>query len=228
MLSIIMPAYNEEKRIGNTLLSYANYFKNAEFIVVCDGCTDKTEEIVEKIAKNHKNIRLLHFSEKLGKGGGVYAGFMEAKGDCIGFTDADNSVNVEEFKRLLNEMKINDCVIGSRRLPESQINFSVPLVRRSFSGLFNKIVNILFGLGIKDTQCGAKIFKRSCYEKIKNNLVCRGFEFDVELLWKIKKNGFGIKEVPITWNHDVDNSKSRVRNSVKMFYSLLKMRLNNG
>ena len=231
MYSIVIPAYNEERRIGKTLDSYTNFLDkkiNYEIIVICDGCTDKTVDVVKKFQQENKKIKLFVLPKRMGKGGGVYYGFSKSMGDNIGFVDADNAVTPEEFMKLIKDIKKNDCVIASRRVkgsemiipPQSRLwNFTMRLL----SMIFNKIVNFVFKLNIKDTQCGAKLMKRYVYEKIKNELRITGFEFDVELLWRIKKNGFNIKEVGVIWRHDLE-SKSSIFNSLNMLISLLKRR----
>lgn len=230
MYSIVIPAYNEEKRIGKTLECYTNFLAKKklkyEIIVVCDGCTDKSTNVVKKFQKHNKKIKLFILPHRLGKGGGVYHGFSKCNGNIIGFTDADNAVRPEESMKLLDNIKNADCIIASRRMKNSLMiippksglwNFSMRLLSR----IFNKIVNFLFMLNIKDTQCGAKFMKREVYKSIKNELKISGFEFDVELLWRIKEHGYKIKEIGIIWRHDLE-SKSSVLNSLNMLISLLK------
>jgi len=224
MHSIIIPAYNEELRIRRTVEDYTKFFKgDYEFVVVCDG-NDKTAGIVKKMSKRDKRIRIIISKKRLGKGGGIYKGFDSAKGNIIGFTDADGGVNPREYKKLLSYIKDYDCVIASRRIKGSKItrNRSWNIIIVSF--IFNRIVNFLFNLGIKDTQCGAKITKKEVYNEIKNDIFLNGFEFDVELLWRIKKAGFTIKEVPIIWSHD-PRSKTNIKNHPNLLYQIIKLRI---
>jgi len=238
MYSIVIPAYNEEKRVGKTLECYTNFLAKRklkyEMIVVCDGCTDRTVDVVKKFQKHNKKIKLFVLPQRLGKGGGVYYGFSKCSGNFMGFVDADNAVRPEEFMKLLDNMKSADCVIASRRVknslmiipPKSRLwNFTMRLLSR----IFNKfVVNFIFRLHIKDTQCGAKFMKREVYESIKNELEIGGFEFDVELLWRIREHGYKIREVGIIWRHDLE-SKSRILNSLNMLIALLKRKyLNHG
>ena len=223
MNSIIIPAYNEEFRIKKTLEDYIKAFPKSEFIIVCDG-TDRTAEIVKSFSKNNIKIKVLVFNRRLGKGGAVYKGFDAAKGDTIGFTDSDESVKPSEYKKLLTYSKNYDCVIASRRVKGAKILNNRPWHIVLASITFNKIVNILFNIDIKDTQCGAKVMKKEVYEKIKKEFVLNGFEFDVELLWRIKKAGFSIKEVPIKWAHD-PHSKTMVTNHPNLLYQIIKLRL---
>ncbi len=225
MHSIVIPAYNEEKRIERTLRKYTQTFgKGYEFITICDG-TDKTGNIVKELSKKDKRIRPLILEYHLkGKGESVYKGFDLSKGKTVGFTDADCSVKPKEYKKLIEGLKYCDCVVASRRVDGAKIVMNRPWHIQFASFVFNKIVNFLFGLGIKDTQCGAKVMKKHVYEKIKKDLTLMGFEFDVELLWRIKKSGFSILEVPIVWLHDV-RSKTKISNHPNLLYKILKLRL---
>src|SRR3989344_7811527 len=173
-LSIIIPAYNEETRIGKTLENYTSFFnknlKNYEIIVVLNGCVDNTLEIVNKIANKNKTLKILEFKEKIGKGGAIKEGFKLAKGDLIGFVDADSSTSPEEFLKLYNNISDYDGIIASRWMKGSVISKKQPFLRIIFGRVFNFIVNALFGFHYKDTQCGAKLFRKQAVEKIINNI----------------------------------------------------------
>ncbi|MFC2143113.1 glycosyltransferase [Candidatus Aenigmatarchaeota archaeon] len=233
MHSIVVPAYNEENRVSHTLDDYTEFFdkKNVEYeiIVVCDGCTDNTVGVVRGKAKINNKIKLFEVDRRLGKGGGVYYGFSKCDGRTIGFVDADNAIRPQEYDKLLQTLEKTDAVIASRRTKESSM--TIPNAKKAWlvsmraaSRIYNVIVNVMFGIGIKDTQCGAKIMKRPVYDDIRNELKLSGFEFDVELIWRIKKHKYEVKEVGISWYHDLD-SKSSIKNSFNMFISLLKRRL---
>jgi len=225
-ISLVIPAHNEEKRIKKVLELYISYFsKNYseyEIIVICDGYDD-TAKIVRNISNKNNYINLFKFTTKLGKGGGIIEGFKRVTGEIIGFIDADGSVNPSDFGKLITELEKVDCAIASRRLFESKITKKHPLKRRVSSRVFNILVNIMFGLGIKDTQCGAKVFKKDVIKKVLPKIKSRGFEFDVELLWRIKREGFLIKEVPIEWQHK-DGSTFSLKYAPEMFVNLLKRR----
>ena len=224
MHSIIIPAYNEELRIRRTVKDYTKFFKrDYEFVVVCDG-NDKTAEIVKKMSKYDKRIRVIISKKRLGKGGGIYKGFDSARGETIGFTDADEGVKPSEYKKLLSYLEEYDCTIASRRAKGSNIIKNRPWHIIVVSFIFNRMVNLLFDLGIKDTQCGAKIIKKYVYNSIKHDVFLKGFEFDVEFLWRIKKAGFKIKEVPIEWSHD-PRSKTNVKNHPNLLYQTIRLRL---
>lgn len=226
MISIIVPAYNEEKRIEQTLKDYKAglqaYGKDFEIIVVCDGVKDRTATISRAFAD-----KVLEFPERLGKGGGVLEGFKASKGEIVGFTDADNSLKVDQFLRLLDEMDKTGagCVIADRKSKESMIMESQYLLRRFASEAFNfMMTRALFGLRVKDSQCGGKVFKREYIDKVAPKMVCRGFEFDVELLWRLQKEGCVIKEVPVVWKDD-KGSKFSFKYIPSMFFCLMKVRL---
>lgn len=220
-VSLIIPAFNEEKRIGNVLESYARVKKAGEIIVVANGCRDKTAEIASRLG-----AKVLVFENKLGKGGAIIEGFKAAEGEFIGFIDSDTSLDEDEFLRLLNTLKNSDFhgIIGSRWLEGAEISIRQPLKRRIASRAFNIIINALFNLGFKDTQCAAKIFRKNAIKSIVNDLKCKGYEFDVELLWKMKMKGYRIKEVPIKWRHDKDSKFSFIY-IPEMLYNLIKLRL---
>lgn len=226
MISIIIPAYNEEKRIRVSLGMYANYFltkhPDSELIVICDG-DDSTAEIVKELSREYNRIFLFEYGERLGKGGGITEGFRKAKGESIAFVDADVSVSPEDLEKIIKSLDEVDCAIGSRRMPGSIIGKNQPFKRRITSRGFNMLVNAIFDLNIRDTQCGAKAFRKEVIVSMLPKIRSRGFEFDVELLWHIKKKGFSIREVPIAWQH-TENSHFTLRHAPSMFTNLLKIR----
>lgn len=133
-----------------------------------------------------------------------------------------NSKYTVDFEKLIHALNITDCAIASRRVEEARVSTSQPWGRRLSSKVFNILVNLLFNLGIKDTQCGAKVFKKDILNVLPE-IKTRGFEFDVELLWRIKNAGFKIKEVPVEWKHEAGSAFS-LKYSGTMFLNLLKVR----
>lgn len=222
-VSIVIPAYNESARIQPLL----NELKepDIEFIFVCDG-TDNTVEIILNYKKNQPDlkIRCLTFSHRLGKGGGVQAGFVVASAPLVGFMDADNSTTVHEMVRISHLIGDHDGVIGSRHLPGQIIQRKQPFYRRIQSRLFNSVIRLMFGLPFYDTQCGAKIFRKEAIDAVLPLLHSKGFEFDVELLWHLSKNGYSLIEVPVIWN-DTKDSRLRISDTISMFITLLRIRL---
>ena len=164
-VSIVIPAYNESARIQPLL----NELKDPaiEFIFVCDG-TDNTVEIILNYKKNQPDlkIRCLTFSHRLGKGGGVQAGFVVASAPLVGFMDADNSTTVHEMVRISHLIGEHDGVIGSRHLPGQVLQRKQPLLRRVQSRIFNGIIRLLFDLSFYDTQYNTKIFRKDALQKL--------------------------------------------------------------
>ncbi len=226
--SLVIPAYNEEARIEATLSKYYDYlastFESYELIVVADGCTDRTPQIVEDFSKQRDSITLLSFKEKLGKGGGLMKGFERASGKLLGFTDADESVSPEEYHKLVDALQNGaDCAIASRRADGAHIQVKQPFARRFASKSFNLLVRLLFGLKVRDSQCGAKAFSGPLVKSVLPRLQATGFAFDVDLLYNIQKAGGKILEVPITWKHE-EGSTFSLNNSPAMFRSLMRIR----
>ena len=227
-LSIIIPTWNEERVIEKTLRAHVEYFSGKydfEVIVVMDGCTDSTPKMVELFCKNHTNVRFINFSRKLGKGGAIIKGFKYAKGTFVAFTDADGSTSPKELHRLVESIGNVDGVLGSRWLEESEILKKESFVRRLASRGFNLIVKLLFGLSFKDTQCGAKVFKNYVIRDVVDGLGITNFAFDVDLLYRISKKGYKMKEIPINWTHD-SNSNLRLEKVIPtMFISVVGLRI---
>ncbi len=230
-LSVIIPAFNEEKRLPKTLneinsyLSKQNY--NYEIIVVSDGSTDRTCEIVENLKSKITNLKIICEKENRGKGYAVKRGMLEAKGKFRLFTDADNSTPISEIEKFWPEFeKGADIVIASRDLKGAILDPPQNLYRRFVGEVFKYLRKIIVGLWeIQDTQCGFKCFKGEVAEKIFPKCKIERFAFDPEVLILAKKMGYKIKEVPIYWRND-PNSKIKFKFALKMFFELLQIRFN--
>ena len=222
--TIIIPAYNEERRIG-PLLGSLEEFPGC-FLVICDG-DDRTPELVEHFASQHPGLRLkaCRYDHRLGKGGAVKVGFSLAETPFVGYMDADGSTSIEQMAQLLSRLNHADGVIGSRWLPESVITVHQGVSRRIQSRVFNLLIRILFGLSFRDTQCGAKVFKKEAIDAVLEKMTSSGFEFDVELLWRLDTAGYRIRECPITWTN-MDESRLRGGEGFDMFTALLRLRWN--
>ncbi len=225
MISIIIPAYNEEKRIGKTLDNLVDFFKkyDYEIIVSANGCEDRTENLIKRYNTKNKKIKLIS-SESAWKGLALQRGFNSSKGDIVAFADADSSSGPDEIWKLIQNLKNYDVVIGSRAV-KKLIKIKQPFKREIFGGMMSLIVRMLFRIGINDTQCGYKAFKRDVLEKVFNAVSSKGFEFDVELLLKIKKAGFSIKELPIRWDDDKKSTLKIYPDAFRMFYNIIKLRI---
>ena len=229
---IIIPAHNEEKRIGETLEDYGSFFRSKDFkiLVVINNTKDKTEEIVKSYCKKYKNITYLNFKEG-GKGFAIQEGFkygLKNDYDYIGFTDADNSTNPQEFYFLLKNLsRGNHGFIGSRYLPDSIIYPKQPFIRILMSRVFNFVVRSLFLFKFRDTQNGAKVFKKEAIKQIINKLSITQWAFDIDLLYQLNKQGFKIIEFPILWRNKEGSKINVIRSSLQMFFAVLQLRLLN-
>ncbi|MDD1693448.1 MAG: glycosyltransferase family 2 protein [Methanoregula sp.] len=224
--SLVIPAYNEEFRITPLLLGIDRF--DGELIVVCDGA-DRTADIVESIAARRPDlcISCLRFSHRLGKGGGVLEGLAAARAPLVGYFDADGSTTVGEMLRLFFTLGSTDCAIGSRWVPGSKLMVRQGLLRRMESRGFNLIIRLLFGISYHDTQCGAKVFRKSAIDRVLPLMISRGFEFDVEILWRLRSAGFTITEVPIEWQNK-GGSRVRKRDMINMLAGLFIIRFHRG
>ncbi len=223
-LSLVIPAHNEEKRILHTLKVYTKFFgdlvNKLEILVVCNNCSDATPEIVADFSKKHKEVRPINILEKIGKGGAVIAGLKEAKYNYCGFIDADDAFELEDLKKIINGLKDNDVAIASKWKDKSFLQVNEPFVRKILSRGWNFLVKSALGLEFGDTQAGAKFFTKKAFDSIDQDFLCRGFEFDVELLWKFKKKKLKILEVSARTRH-MPNSSFRVSQIIYMFNKLV-------
>ncbi|MEP0841946.1 MAG: glycosyltransferase family 2 protein [Phycisphaerae bacterium] len=236
-LSIIIPAYNEQARIGASLAEVLRFAQarpgGAEVIVVDDGSTDGTADLVSAFIAEHAGgeaaLRLLRHEHNQGKGAGVRTGFQHAAGEIVLFTDADLSAPIDEAPRLIEPILAGECdvAIGSRALAGSVIQVRQSWLRRSMGRVFNRLVRAWTGLDIRDTQCGFKAFRRAAMAPAFAVQRVSGFAFDVELLYLARKLGLRVREVPVTWNHVGDSRVSLVFDSAAMFVELLKVRWND-
>lgn len=231
-LSIIIPAYNEEDRIGPTLEEIFEFFDkqdySAEVLVVDDGSSDKTIEAAKKAAQGREDFRVLENGSNRGKGYSVRHGMLEGKGDYLLFSDADLSTPIEETTRFLEKMQEGyHVVIGSRAMPESNIVTFQPWYRQLMGKTFNKIVRIMAVRGIKDTQCGFKMFTREAGRRIFSLQGVPRFAFDVEALFLARKLGYRICETPVTWKDSPRTRVSTFRDSFSMFWAIFNIRLNS-
>ncbi len=228
-LSLIIPAYNEEKTIEKVVMNYYKLFKKKkldfEIILSVDGCKDRTPQIAKKLAKKHKQIKTNFSKEKRGKGGGVFSAFPKAKGKFIGITDSDESVSPEQFYEMFSQKQNADVVIGSRWLPQSK-NIGSSLFRKFLGRGFNYYIRLLFFLPYRDTQCGSKIIKRKLIKPIQNQLRITDWAWDINLLYLLKKQEAKVMEYPITWINSDRKSKFNYKKAVlQMALSTLRLRL---
>jgi glycosyltransferase involved in cell wall biosynthesis len=235
---IIIPAYNEEKRISKTLEEYGAFFEEKrkegkidyELLIVINNTKDKTEEIVKKYAKKNRRINYLNF-KRGGKGFAIIEGFKyslkNSNNDLIGFVDADCSTPALAFYDLIKNIGVSDGIIASRWVKGSEIKTKQSFLRRLLSRGFNFLVKALFFMSYNDTQCGAKIFTKRTIRKILPDLNITQWAFDVNLLYLCKKDKFSIKEWPTTWEDKKDTKLNVVKVPFEMFSGILRLRLLN-
>ncbi|HEY5426280.1 MAG TPA: glycosyltransferase [Candidatus Tumulicola sp.] len=225
--SVIIPAHNEQDRIGKTLEEYVGVFGDSEIIVVLNGCTDGTRAVVSDLRGAYPNLVAIEIPDAVGKGGAVRAGFLLARADVVGYVDADGSTPAREMRRLCEAVGEGDGVIGSRWLRGSVVAIRQPWARRFASRNFNVIVRTFFGLKYSDTQCGAKVFRRSALERVMRDVETANLAFDVDLLYAMKRLKMAIREEPTYW---IDMQGSRVRlasASLHMFAAVVRLRLHH-
>jgi glycosyltransferase involved in cell wall biosynthesis len=230
-LLILIPAYNEERRIEPVLREYGDFFARNysgpfQLIVVLNGCTDDTLGVVQRVALEFPAIRALEFREPIGKGGALIEGLKLAKqSDLIGYVDADGATSPGAFLDLVKRIGPMDCIIGSRWLPGALIHQSQESRRQFASRVFHKIVQVLFWMNIRDTQCGAKLMKTAAVQRVHDRLAIADMAFDINLLYSLKHAGFKIIEVPTEWTDKAGSKVALGRSSMTMFLSVLRVRL---
>lgn len=232
-LSVIIPAYNEEKRLPRTLAEIDEYLRRQnydyEILVVNDGSKDKTVEIAKSLVPTVKNLKVTGYEKNQGKGFAVRFGMLEATGDYRLFTDADNSTSIDQVEKMWPEFQKGfDVVIGSRDIKGAVLDPPQPWLRHIILGegfkLYRKFIVGLWE--IQDTQCGFKCFRGRVAESVFPKCRISRFAFDPEILVVARKLGFKIKEIPVYWKNDLE-SKVKPQSIIKMAFDLIKIKLNS-
>jgi len=233
-LSVVIPAYNEENRIPETLCLIDRYLKDKgfsyEIIVVDDGSKDNTVEVVGGFSKTNNRIKLLKNKVNRGKGFTVKKGVLESRGEYVLFSDADLATPIEEFGKLFGYLRDGyDIVIGSRKMKDSGVIVTVPWYRKMIArlGYFLVWSIVLSGRMIHDTQCGFKLFKRETAKHIFSKQRLDGGMFDVEIIYIAIKNRFNLKEIPVIWSHKKGSNINILKCILFDPVDLLKVRLNS-
>lgn len=230
-LLLLIPAYNEEARIEPVLRRYADFFGRNysgpfQLVVVLNGCRDNTLGVVQSVARDFPAVSWLDFPAPIGKGGALIEGLkLAGNADLIGYVDADGATPPPAFLELVKKTGAADCVIGSRWLPGAVIHQSQSGNRQFASRVFHFIVQSLFWMNIRDTQCGAKVLRRAAVEKIHPNLLIADMAFDINLLFALKRARFKILEVPTEWTDQIGSKVALTHTSLTMLLSVIRVRL---
>lgn len=229
MLSIVIPCYNEEQRLPRTIEQIHRYLdgKNAsyEVVLVDDGSADGTRLIMDAAAERHSAVRVEALPRNRGKGRALAVGVQAASGDEILLTDADLSTPIEELDKLQAALNNGAGVaIGSRALRASRVEISQPIYRVLMGKAFNLIVQAVLLPGIWDTQCGFKLFRAEVAHKVFAGLTTDGFGYDPEVLFRARRQGVKIVEVPVVWRNSAPTTVSPIRSSLDMLKHVLRVR----
>ena len=227
-LSIIIPAYNEESRLPQTLEQVFTFLEGenypAEVIVVENGSKDQTLSLAQELSEKYIMLRVLH-NEEAGKGLAVQRGMLEADGEYRIFCDADLSMPIEEIRRFIPPNLEKDIVIASREV-KGAIRYDEPNYRHFTGRIFNLLIRLLALPKLHDTQCGFKGFRAEVAEDLFQYQSIDGWAFDVEILFIAKMRGYEIVELPIPWHYNDESKISVLRDSFRMFMDLIKIRKN--
>jgi dolichyl-phosphate beta-glucosyltransferase len=229
-LTIVIPAYNEELRLAPTLRTVRAFLDAQDFtteiLVVNDGSSDATRPVAEKELEGLGDLgRVLDNPGNKGKGYSVRSGMLEARGEWVLMSDADLSTPIEEVLLLLEQREAHEVIIGSRGMKESQLEERQPLYRETMGRIFNLMVQAIALPGIRDSQCGFKLFRKDAARAVFDKVTIEGFGFDVESLFLARKLGYSIAEVPIRWINDPASKVHAVRDSIRMAADLVKVRV---
>ena len=229
--SIVIPAYNERARILATLRSVVDTVRAhqwpAEVIVVNDGSTDETAQLVGEFSRTAPEVRLMNNPRNRGKGYSVRSGLLHAEGEIVMFTDADLSAPIDEAERLFAAIAGGaDIAIGSRWLATSRQTHRQPLYRQFFGRCFNALTRAVMRLPFADTQCGFKAFTRSAAQTVFQLQTIERWGFDPEILFIARKRGYRVTEVPVSWAHDARSRISYLRDGLQMLKELAIVRWN--
>jgi dolichyl-phosphate beta-glucosyltransferase len=227
--SVVIPAYNESARIRPTLDEILRYVQeqkwDAEILVVNDGSSDDTVQIVREYGMLHPEVLLIENPGNRGKGYSVRNGMLHARGDICLFTDADLSSPITEAPKLFDAIAGGaDIAIGSRWLRSELQTERQPLLRQAFGRIFNLVLRVILGLHFADTQCGFKAFRRDAAQRIFPLQKIERWGFDPEILFLARRAGLRVEEIPVVWAHSPGTRLSPFRDGVRMFVEVLRIR----
>ena len=232
MISIVIAAFNEENRVGQSLQKIHQFLQGRktdhEIIVVDDGSTDRTTPVVAELAQSIATLRIIRYEKNRGKGFALRTGVLASQGDLVLVSDADLSTPIEELDTLLPYLSEYQVAIGSRALALSNIVVKQPWWRQEMGKTFNRIVKLLVMDNFNDTQCGFKLFRGDVARELFREARIDRFAYDVEILALAIRKGYRVAEVPIQWLNDPASKVNPIRDSLKMLVDLVKIRLSVG
>jgi len=231
LLSVVIPAYNEEQRLPRTIEQIERYLDGRqlsyELILVDDGSSDGTRQVMDAAAERNAKVRVEALPANRGKGRALAAGVAAARGEEVLVTDADLSTPIEELEKLEAALKSGAGVaIGSRSVSGSRVEIPQPIYRVLMGKVFNLIVQAVLLPGIWDTQCGFKLFRADVAGPVFAALTTDGFGYDPEALFLAKRRGVRIVEVPVVWRHSAPTKVMPIRSSFDMFKHVVRVRFN--
>lgn len=234
MISIVIPAYNEEKRILSSVSEASAFMDDSgreyEIIIVDDGSSDGTSRILGKMVADFPRVRCVRYEKNKGKGHALRAGVLVTKGDVVLVMDADLSTPMEELWKMMPHISEGgfEIAIGSRALALSEIIRKQPWWRRGMGKIFNKIVKLLVIRDFEDTQCGFKLFTGEAARDLFGESKVDRFAYDVEILALARKRGYAVKEVPVRWINSPESRVDPLKDSLRMLLDLVKIRISVG
>lgn len=227
MISLVLPAYNEVKRLENTVKVIAEELKKLkqdfEIIIAEDGATDGTDKLAERLVKRHSYIRHFHSDKRLGRGLALTRAFKESRGDILVYVDVDLATDPVDISKLINEIeKGADISTGSRLLKGSVTKRNIE--RRILSKIYNFLVRLFLNSQISDHQCGFKSFKRKTVIPLLNEVNNTHWFWDTEILVRAQKKGLKVTELPVKWYQRYEETKVEIlHDSIDMFLSILRL-----
>jgi dolichyl-phosphate beta-glucosyltransferase len=229
-VSVVVPAYNEERRLPPTLIDMIDFFDRQplsyEIIVVDDGSSDSTSEVVRKFERVRPHVKLIQLPKNYGKGHAVRVGVLNSRGRAILFADADGATPIEEFSKLYSALESgSEIVIGSRALASATTKVSTSVHRKLLGRIFNRCVNAVLLPSIADTQCGFKIFTRRAALFLFKRQRADRFSFDVEILFMATKAGISIREIAINWRNIPGSKVNLIVDSLRMLQDVFRFRV---
>jgi dolichyl-phosphate beta-glucosyltransferase len=228
-LSIVIPAYNEQSRLGPTARDAVEYCRGRgrtfELIIVDDGSRDGTSAVGRRLAEEFPEVRLIRLAANRGKGYAVRSGVVNTLGQKVLFADADGATPIAEIERLEAALASGaDIAIGSRALRAQGVRVQAKTYRRIIGRTFHRMVEFLADAGVEDTQCGFKLFRSAVAHDLFSSMRMNGFSFDVELLMMAKRRGFHVAEIPVNWTHKPGSKVSLYWDSIRMATDLFRIR----